>query len=100
MLLCDCYYAEAQKQIIKIKTIGMNHGILENEFIDENKHCHLCSADMNGPCAFPFREWMGCASALDMSDKNDPHSNPELNHKECQGVLNNYMYVFLYVLLC
>eukprot|EP01084_Bolivina_argentea_P295557 508867_1 len=81
----------AQRKIIRIKTIGMNHGVLEEEFIEDNKHCHLCSADMKGPCAFPFREWMGCAAALDTSDPHDPKSTPDLNHKQCQNVLNKYV---------
>ena len=76
-----------------MKTIGMNHKVLEQEFIEDNSHCHLCSADMAGPCAYLFKEWMSCASSLDKSDPNDPRANPQLNHKECQGVLNNYVYV-------
>ena len=81
----------AQAQITKIKTIAMNYKVLEHEFIEENSHCHLCAADMAGPCAFPFRQWMGCAAALDMSDKEDPHATPDLNHAECQKVLNKYI---------
>ena len=76
-----------------MKTIGMNYKVLEKEFIEENSHCHLCSADMAGPCAYLFKEWMSCASSLDKSDQNDPRATPQLNHKECQPVLNNYMYV-------
>jgi len=83
--------ARAQERINRMKTIGMNHFALEKEFIEQNKHCHLCSADMAGPCAFPFREWMACASALDMSDKADPHATPQLNHPQCQRVLNQYI---------
>eukprot|EP01083_Nonionella_stella_P176589 618245_1 len=86
----------AQRKIIKIKTIGMNHNVLEQEFIEDNKHCHLCNADMKGPCAFPFREWMGCAGALDKSDPEDPQATPDLNHPECQTVLNKYMLCVMY----
>lgn len=83
-----------------MKTIGMNLKILENEFIEDNSHCHLCSADMQGPCAFPFRQWMACALALDDSDSN-PNLMPNLTHGQCQGSLNRYMFrnniqLFLY----
>ncbi|ETO28490.1 hypothetical protein RFI_08640 [Reticulomyxa filosa] len=50
----------------------MNYKLTELNFIEDNKHCHLCSTDMAGPCAYNFRLWMGCASALDKHDRNDP----------------------------
>ena len=33
-----------------MKTIGMNHKVLEQEFIEENSHCHLCSAAATVAC--------------------------------------------------
>ena len=82
-----------QDRINRLRTLGMNNKICETEFIEENSHCHLCSTDMAGPCAYQFRVWMACASALDNSDKNDPLSTPQLSHKQCQGALNKYVYV-------
>ena len=91
----------------RVRTIGMNLKIAETEFIEDNSHCHLCSADMAGPCAYPFRVWMACAAAMDKSDKSDPNSTPQLSHKECQGALNKYVFSlkklhvsFLFLFLC
>mmetsp|Transcript_59929 Transcript_59929/g.73413 ORF Transcript_59929/g.73413 Transcript_59929/m.73413 type:complete len:141 (+) Transcript_59929:35-457(+) len=87
----DAATKKQQRRLNFLRTLGINYKLIEREFIDENSHCHLCSADMNGPCAWYFRVWMGCASALDNSDKNDPNSSPNLIHKSCQGALNKYI---------
>ena len=75
----------------KLKSLAMNHKLIEKEFIQDNSHCAFCVADMESKCAYLFRVWMGCLTA---SDTDDTILRP---HPECKGALNNYLYVFINV---